>query len=170
MNLLWSYYFTWITIVRIIFLDSPRLYDSHERRVSMRLRAGQGGGPNASTSDLSNPKQAKWVSLINILHKIKSIHAFWLIFVLFFLFPFLYFIYLSWSSHPWMMGNLCVMFICFGSASGVVLASPIQTAAGQAAGPPRRGSASKEPPRLKKWILILNIFHFYFFFPKKKNF
>ncbi|CAH1958667.1 unnamed protein product [Acanthoscelides obtectus] len=37
--------------------NSPRMYDSHERRVSMRLRAGQ-GAPNASTSDLSTSKQA----------------------------------------------------------------------------------------------------------------
>ncbi|CAH1377139.1 hypothetical protein MTP99_018562 [Tenebrio molitor] len=76
----------------VISSNSPRLYDSHERRVSMRLRAGQ-GAPNASTSDLSNSKQA--------------------------------------------------------NASGVAMAPPNQTA-GQA-GPPRRGSASKDPPtRLKK--------------------
>nr|APP94028.1 double-time [Colaphellus bowringi] len=42
----------------VITSNSPRMYDSHERRVSMRLRAGQ-GGPNASTSDLSTSKQAK---------------------------------------------------------------------------------------------------------------
>lgn len=45
----------------VISSNSPRMYDSHERRVSMRLRAGQGGGggaPNASTSDLSTSKQA----------------------------------------------------------------------------------------------------------------
>ncbi|KAF2904622.1 hypothetical protein ILUMI_01560 [Ignelater luminosus] len=41
----------------VITSNSPRLYDSHERRVSMRLRAGQ-AAPNASTSDLSNSKQA----------------------------------------------------------------------------------------------------------------
>jgi len=41
----------------VITSNSPRLYESHERRVSMRLRAGQ-SGPNASTSDLSNSKQA----------------------------------------------------------------------------------------------------------------
>ncbi|XP_022916673.1 casein kinase I isoform X1 [Onthophagus taurus] len=40
----------------VITSNSPRLYES-ERRVSMRLRAGQ-GAPNASTSDLSNSKQA----------------------------------------------------------------------------------------------------------------
>nr|XP_015838159.1 PREDICTED: casein kinase I isoform delta-A isoform X2 [Tribolium castaneum] len=40
----------------VISSNSPRLYDSHERRVSMRLRQG---APNASTSDLSNSKQAK---------------------------------------------------------------------------------------------------------------
>lgn len=38
----------------VITSNSPRMYDSHERRVSMRLRAG----PNASTSDLSTSKQA----------------------------------------------------------------------------------------------------------------
>lgn len=47
---------------RAFVADSPRLYESHVRRVSMRLRAGQ-GAPNASTSDLSNSKQAKWVAL-----------------------------------------------------------------------------------------------------------
>ncbi|GLV32957.1 discs overgrown [Carabus blaptoides fortunei] len=41
----------------VITSTSPRLYEMHERRVSMRLRAGQ-AGPNASTSDLSNSKQA----------------------------------------------------------------------------------------------------------------
>lgn len=41
----------------VITSNSPRMYDSHERRVSMRLRAGQ-GAPNASTSDLSTSKQA----------------------------------------------------------------------------------------------------------------
>lgn len=39
----------------VITSNSPRLYENHERRVSMRLRTG---GPNASTSDLSNSKQA----------------------------------------------------------------------------------------------------------------
>ncbi|XP_074039312.1 discs overgrown casein kinase 1 isoform X2 [Leptinotarsa decemlineata] len=42
----------------VITSNSPRMYDSHERRVSMRLRASQ-GAPNASTSDLSTSKQAK---------------------------------------------------------------------------------------------------------------
>lgn len=41
----------------VITSNSPRMYDSHERRVSMRLRASQ-GAPNASTSDLSTSKQA----------------------------------------------------------------------------------------------------------------
>ncbi|KAL1498428.1 hypothetical protein ABEB36_009233 [Hypothenemus hampei] len=39
----------------VITTNSPRMYDSHERRVSMRLRQGV---PNASTSDLSTSKQA----------------------------------------------------------------------------------------------------------------
>ncbi|XP_049817247.1 casein kinase I isoform X2 [Aethina tumida] len=46
------------TLEDVITGSSPRMYDSHERRVSMRLRAGQ-GAPNASTSDLSTSKQAK---------------------------------------------------------------------------------------------------------------
>ncbi|KAB0793448.1 hypothetical protein PPYR_13068 [Photinus pyralis] len=41
----------------IITSDSPRIYFSQERRISMRLRAGQ-AAPNASTSDISNSKQA----------------------------------------------------------------------------------------------------------------
>ncbi|CAG9865319.1 unnamed protein product [Phyllotreta striolata] len=41
----------------VITSNSPRMYDSHERRVSMRLRASQ-GAPNASTSDLSTSQQA----------------------------------------------------------------------------------------------------------------
>lgn len=41
----------------VITSNSPRIFDSQERRVSMRLRAGQ-AAPNASTSDLSNSKQA----------------------------------------------------------------------------------------------------------------
>ncbi|XP_056644804.1 casein kinase I-like [Diorhabda carinulata] len=40
-----------------VIRDSPRMYDNHERRVSLRLRAGQ-GVPNTSTSDLSTSKQA----------------------------------------------------------------------------------------------------------------
>lgn len=40
-----------------LFVDSPRMYE-RERRISMRLRTGQ-GAPNASTSDLSTSKQAK---------------------------------------------------------------------------------------------------------------
>ncbi|KAG5883274.1 hypothetical protein JTB14_018120 [Gonioctena quinquepunctata] len=79
----------------VITSNSPRMYDSHERRVSMRLRAGQ-GAPNASTSDLSTSKQA--------------------------------------------------------NASGVAMAPPSSQTGGQV-GPPRRGSASKDPPttpRLKK--------------------
>lgn len=40
-----------------VIRDSPRMYDNHERRVSLRLRAGQ-GVPNTSTSDLSTTKQA----------------------------------------------------------------------------------------------------------------
>lgn len=39
----------------VITSNSPRMYDSHERRVSMRLRQA---APNASTSDLSTSKQA----------------------------------------------------------------------------------------------------------------
>ncbi|CAG9767236.1 unnamed protein product [Ceutorhynchus assimilis] len=39
----------------VVTSNSPRMYDSHERRVSMRLRQG---APNASTSDLSTSKQA----------------------------------------------------------------------------------------------------------------
>ncbi|XP_066151584.1 casein kinase I-like [Euwallacea fornicatus] len=39
----------------VITSNSPRMYDSHERRVSMRLRQT---APNASTSDLSTSKQA----------------------------------------------------------------------------------------------------------------
>lgn len=55
-------------------LDSPRMYDSHERRVSMRLRAGQ-GAPNASTSDLSTSKQAKWVTTLSSFFFLHSSHA-----------------------------------------------------------------------------------------------
>lgn len=122
----------------------------------MRLRAGQ-GAPNASTSDLSNSKQAKWVPIttwsLHITSCFYDCYAVnWL--ALFYFFPFI-FRYLHHSSpsirnHPWTTGKLCVMFVCFGSASGVAMAPPNQTA-GQA-GPPRRGSASKDPPtRLKKW-------------------
>lgn len=51
---------------------------------------------------------------------------------------------------PLAVGNLCVMFVCSGSASVAAMAPPGQAAA--QAGPPRRGSASKDPPaRLKKW-------------------
>ncbi|XP_017786666.1 PREDICTED: casein kinase I-like isoform X2 [Nicrophorus vespilloides] len=42
----------------VITSNMTRLFDNYERRVSTRLRAVQ-GGPNASTSDLSNTKQAK---------------------------------------------------------------------------------------------------------------
>lgn len=48
-----------------------------------------------------------------------------------------------------MDGILFVIFICFGSASGVVTAPQSQTT--DQGGPTRRGSASKEPPRLKKF-------------------
>ncbi|CAH0563461.1 unnamed protein product [Brassicogethes aeneus] len=46
------------TLDDVITGSSPKMYDSYERRVSMRLRAGQ-APPNASTSDLSTSKQAK---------------------------------------------------------------------------------------------------------------
>ncbi|CAG9824721.1 unnamed protein product [Phaedon cochleariae] len=79
----------------VITSNSPRMYDSHERRVSMRLRANQ-GAPNASTSDLSTSKQA--------------------------------------------------------NASVAATVPPNGQTATLVAPPPRRGSASKEPPavRLKK--------------------
>lgn len=47
-----------VPITHTLRISVSSVADCHERRVSMRLRAGQ-GAPNASTSDLSNSKQAK---------------------------------------------------------------------------------------------------------------
>ncbi|XP_065162533.1 casein kinase I-like isoform X2 [Atheta coriaria] len=42
----------------VITNSNTRLFESYDRRISMRLRGVQQGAPNASTSDLSNSKQA----------------------------------------------------------------------------------------------------------------